>query len=202
MNNYIKHYGIPRRSGRYPWGSGENPFHHKGTLDNAIKSIFGKNTDILSDPYRPKIPSFKTSCLKGASKLETFLNTHGKKEFEVLTPAGAMRRNMAEEAFTGNPKKESRRYNPEFKSLLRPKKLSRSTPQELIRNRIIVDKTNRHGYSWLTDPYTKARGGFMNVLDQDVDRYLKTHHLSNPSYRLTDRGNDFIYKRRLPKRLR
>ena len=21
----LKHYGMPRRSGRYPWGSGENP---------------------------------------------------------------------------------------------------------------------------------------------------------------------------------
>lgn len=25
-DNYIKHYGMPRRSGRYPWGSGENPY--------------------------------------------------------------------------------------------------------------------------------------------------------------------------------
>ena len=22
----IAHYGMPRRSGRYPWGSGENPY--------------------------------------------------------------------------------------------------------------------------------------------------------------------------------
>lgn len=25
-NNYLEHYGIPRRSGRYPWGSGSRPF--------------------------------------------------------------------------------------------------------------------------------------------------------------------------------
>jgi len=24
----LVHYGVPRRSGRYPWGSGENPYHH------------------------------------------------------------------------------------------------------------------------------------------------------------------------------
>ena len=24
----LVHYGIPRRSGRYKWGSGKNPFHH------------------------------------------------------------------------------------------------------------------------------------------------------------------------------
>lgn len=26
----IYHYGVPKKSGRYPWGSGENPFHHTG----------------------------------------------------------------------------------------------------------------------------------------------------------------------------
>ena len=25
MNDEISHYGVARRSGRYPWGSGENP---------------------------------------------------------------------------------------------------------------------------------------------------------------------------------
>lgn len=26
--NYLMHYGMPRRSGRYPWGSGDDPFQH------------------------------------------------------------------------------------------------------------------------------------------------------------------------------
>lgn len=26
--DYLAHYGMPRRSGRYPWGSGENPYQH------------------------------------------------------------------------------------------------------------------------------------------------------------------------------
>lgn len=26
--NELSHFGIPRKSGRYPWGSGENPYHH------------------------------------------------------------------------------------------------------------------------------------------------------------------------------
>lgn len=25
---FLAHYGVPRRSGRYPWGSGENPYQH------------------------------------------------------------------------------------------------------------------------------------------------------------------------------
>ena len=34
------HYGTPRHSGRYPWGSGENPFQHTGdfyTYANKLK---------------------------------------------------------------------------------------------------------------------------------------------------------------------
>ena len=27
-NSELYHYGVPRRSGRYKWGSGKNPFHH------------------------------------------------------------------------------------------------------------------------------------------------------------------------------
>lgn len=30
------HYGMPRRSGRYPWGSGENPFQHSGDFLNRV----------------------------------------------------------------------------------------------------------------------------------------------------------------------
>ena len=27
-DNILEHYGMPRRSGRYPWGSGEDPYQH------------------------------------------------------------------------------------------------------------------------------------------------------------------------------
>ena len=26
--NELMHYGMPRRSGRYPWGSGKDPYQH------------------------------------------------------------------------------------------------------------------------------------------------------------------------------
>lgn len=28
MSNELYHYGTPKHSGRYPWGSGNNPYHH------------------------------------------------------------------------------------------------------------------------------------------------------------------------------
>lgn len=33
--DYLKHYGTPRHSGRYPWGSGKNPQRHKNFLQRV-----------------------------------------------------------------------------------------------------------------------------------------------------------------------
>lgn len=33
----LYHYGTPRHSGRYPWGSGEDPYQHSGTISSRIR---------------------------------------------------------------------------------------------------------------------------------------------------------------------
>ena len=33
------HYGMPRRSGRYPWGSGDNPYQHSGDFLSRIDEL-------------------------------------------------------------------------------------------------------------------------------------------------------------------
>jgi DNA-binding CsgD family transcriptional regulator len=58
----LLHYGMPRRSGRYPWGSGDNPFQHgdnigvyryyrqfraAGKTDAEIASSLGMSTTQL-----------------------------------------------------------------------------------------------------------------------------------------------------------
>ena len=35
----LEHYGMPRRSGRYPWGSGENPYQHSGDFLSRIEDL-------------------------------------------------------------------------------------------------------------------------------------------------------------------
>ena len=35
----LMHYGMPRRSGRYPWGSGDNPYQHSGDFLSRIKEL-------------------------------------------------------------------------------------------------------------------------------------------------------------------
>lgn len=65
MNDELMHYGMPRRSGRYPWGSGEDPYQHnqdflsrvaelkrQGWTETAenIKKVFGENVTL--EDYR------------------------------------------------------------------------------------------------------------------------------------------------------
>ena len=38
-DDYIEHYGVARRSGRYPWGSGENPYQHSRDFIGRIEEL-------------------------------------------------------------------------------------------------------------------------------------------------------------------
>lgn len=64
----LMHYGVKRRSGRYPWGSGEDPYQHGGDFISRIdalkkegwtetpeniKAVFGK--DMTTTRYRNEI---------------------------------------------------------------------------------------------------------------------------------------------------
>ena len=38
----LMHYGVKRRSGRYPWGSGDNPYQHSGDFISRVKELKAK----------------------------------------------------------------------------------------------------------------------------------------------------------------
>ncbi len=52
--NYLMHYGVPRRSGRYPWGSGENPYQHSGDFLSRIEGLKkeGKTEKEIADELK------------------------------------------------------------------------------------------------------------------------------------------------------
>lgn len=63
-SDYLAHYGTPRHSGRYPWGSGENPYQHsidflarvqeardKGMTDTEIAKSMGMSTTKFRAEY-------------------------------------------------------------------------------------------------------------------------------------------------------
>ena len=49
--NYLMHYGVKRRSGRYPWGSGENPYQHSADFLSRIDTMKreGKSEKEIAD---------------------------------------------------------------------------------------------------------------------------------------------------------
>ena len=51
-SEYLEHYGMPRRSGRYPWGSGENPYQHSYDFIakyDEYKKQYGKNEKKIAE---------------------------------------------------------------------------------------------------------------------------------------------------------
>ena len=38
-DDILMHYGIPRRSGRYPWGSGKEPYQHSGDFLGRVEEL-------------------------------------------------------------------------------------------------------------------------------------------------------------------
>lgn len=58
---YLAHYGVLRRSGRYPWGSGENEDSHNRSLLGHIKDMRGQG---LSDPQIAKGLGLTTTQLR------------------------------------------------------------------------------------------------------------------------------------------
>lgn len=39
MEDYLEHYGTPRHSGRYPWGSGDNPYQRNKSFMSYVKKL-------------------------------------------------------------------------------------------------------------------------------------------------------------------
>lgn len=42
-NEKLEHYGMPRRSGRYPWGSGDNPYQHGEDFLSRVEELRKQN---------------------------------------------------------------------------------------------------------------------------------------------------------------
>ena len=45
----MEHYGVKRRSGRYPWGSGDNPYQHSGDFLSRVEELRANPNYIFTD---------------------------------------------------------------------------------------------------------------------------------------------------------
>ena len=46
---HLEHYGMPRRSGRYPWGSGEDPYQHGSDFLGRVESMRKENFSYIDE---------------------------------------------------------------------------------------------------------------------------------------------------------
>ena len=58
MKDILMHYGTPRHSGRYPWGSGENPYQRNGDFLSRVDELKGRG---LSDTEIAKAMGLTTT---------------------------------------------------------------------------------------------------------------------------------------------
>lgn len=58
MKDILMHYGTPRHSGRYPWGSGDNPYQRTGDFLSRVDELKGKG---LSDTEIAKAMGLTTT---------------------------------------------------------------------------------------------------------------------------------------------
>lgn len=54
QDDILMHYGVKRRSGRYPWGSGENPYQHGGDFLSRVEELQsqGKSEKEIADELK------------------------------------------------------------------------------------------------------------------------------------------------------
>ena len=73
-SNILEHYGTKRHSGRYPWGSGDNPYQHSGDFLSRVeelkkkglseKEILENINNSLPDEYKMGLTEFRTARQK------------------------------------------------------------------------------------------------------------------------------------------
>ena len=65
-DDFLVHYGTPRHSGRYPWGSGENPYQRNGNFLSRYTELHAKG---FSDPDIAKAMGMTTTDLRAQRQL-------------------------------------------------------------------------------------------------------------------------------------
>ena len=75
LNDHLEHYGLPRRSGRYKWGSGKDPYQSTGG-----KRSFKKAASAGERYIKSKLGSSKRSQKKAAKAREKEENEKAKEQ--------------------------------------------------------------------------------------------------------------------------
>lgn len=111
-NDELYHYGMPRRSGRYKWGSGKNPFHHGSDGGRKKHNVKSLNPSVMMARRRNmKVDKSFDEWKKGAAARDKAI-------------ASGKKRNELKIAYQKNPsdkdlKKQYKEANTQYKKDLR-----------------------------------------------------------------------------------
>lgn len=96
-DDILMHYGMPRRSGRYPWGSGDNPYQHSGDFLSRVEELKKSNftfTDKDGKTYTGEVAIAKSMGLSTTQfRTQMSLAKDERRSADVAT-AKALRANV------------------------------------------------------------------------------------------------------------
>lgn len=90
LDNSLSHYGVKRRSGRYPWGSGDSPYQHSGDFLSRVEQLKaeGKSRKEICDELgisSTKDFELYTSYAKHERKADLYATAKRMREKEGMT---------------------------------------------------------------------------------------------------------------------
>ncbi len=91
---FLMHYGMPKRSGRYPWGSGENPYQHSGDFLSRVNEMKKSNftfTDTDGKLYSGEVAIAKSMGLSTTQLRVQLSLAKAEKRSEQVATAKALR---------------------------------------------------------------------------------------------------------------
>lgn len=91
-DDILMHYGMPRRSGRYPWGSGDNPYQHSGDFLSRVEELKKSNftfTDKDGKTYTGEVAIAKSMGLSTTQfRTQMSLAKDERRSIDVATAKG------------------------------------------------------------------------------------------------------------------
>ena len=101
-DDILMHYGMPRRSGRYPWGSGDNPYQHSGDFLSRVEELKKSNftfTDKDGKTYTGEVAIAKSMGLSTTQfRTQMSLAKDERRSADVATAKGL--KNLADHIVT------------------------------------------------------------------------------------------------------
>ena len=105
----LYHIGVPKKSGRFPWGSGKNPYHHTGLKLRARGLLTDKRKKegyYLEDKSVSK--SFSSSKTESDAKTDSKKDKSSNSNKEALKASSKMAKSISEVAKKSADKERSR----------------------------------------------------------------------------------------------